>query len=145
MSIDVVPHLNFRGDARKALEFYQTVFGGSLTILTYGQAMGMQDAGDASGKSTAADRELIMWGQVAAENGFKVMAFDAPEQFPFEKGQNAFYVAVNFSIGNEAKSAWEKLSRGGSVRRELGPSPWAPMYGMVQDKFGVVWIVGASA
>ena len=144
MSITVVPHLNFRGEGRRALEFYQSVFGGSLTVLTYGQAKDMQDTGDASGSSTEADRELVVWGQVAAESGFTIMAFDAPEKFSFDKGQNAFYVAVNFSASEEAKSAWDMLSRGGSIRREIGPSPWAPLYGMLQDQFGVVWIVGAS-
>jgi hypothetical protein len=32
------PNLNFRGDARQALEFYHSVFGGQLMIATEGQA-----------------------------------------------------------------------------------------------------------
>lgn len=36
MSIRTTTHLNFRGDARAALEFYQSVFGGQVTIATYG-------------------------------------------------------------------------------------------------------------
>jgi PhnB protein len=37
MSITNTAHLNFRGDARQALEFYHSVFGGQLMIATYGQ------------------------------------------------------------------------------------------------------------
>ena len=121
MSVNVVPHLNFRGEARKALEFYQTVFGGDSTIVTYQDLGNVQEPGDAS---------LVMWGQVAADSGFKVMAFDATAKLPFEKGQNAFYVAARFDTNDEAKTVWEKLTSGAIVRRELGPAPWAPLYGM---------------
>ena len=36
MSITTTTHLNFRGDARAALTFYQSVFGGQLVVATYG-------------------------------------------------------------------------------------------------------------
>lgn len=32
MSIQTVAHINFRGDARPALSFYQSVFGGDLVL-----------------------------------------------------------------------------------------------------------------
>ena len=54
MSVNVVPHLNFRGEARMALEFYQSVFGGALTMVTYEDLGNVQEPGD--------DR-LVMWGQ----------------------------------------------------------------------------------
>ena len=133
MSTQVVPHLNFRGQARAALEFYQTVFGGNLMVVTYEEMGNVQDPGDA---------QLVMWGQVAADGGFKVMAFDAAAKMPFDLGQNAFYVAVRFNSTEEAQVSWAKLTSGASVRRELAPAPWgAPLYGMVQDKFGIIWIV----
>lgn len=132
MSVNVVPHLNFRGEARQALEFYQSVFGGDLVVVTYkdlGQVQAPEDA------------DRVIWGQVIAETGFKVMAFDATAQVPFERGQNSFYVAARFSTADEAKSCWEKLKSEASLRHELGPAPWSPMYGMLQDKFGIVWVV----
>ena len=36
MSVQTTPHLNFRGDARAALELYRSVFGGELVVTTYG-------------------------------------------------------------------------------------------------------------
>lgn len=136
MSVHVVPHLNFRGEARQALEFYQSVFGGELVIVTYKDLGQVQEPGDA---------EQVIWGQVAAKSGFKVMAFDATARVPFEKGQNAFYVSARFSVNEEAQGCWEKLSKDASVRHALGPAPWSPMYGMLQDKFGVVWVVDVDA
>jgi PhnB protein len=134
MSIAVVTHLNFRGEARAALEFYQTVFGGELTIVSYGDAHSSQDPAEA---------KQVMWGQVAAQNGFKVMAFDAlPARLPFERGENSFYVSARFTSDEEAKQRWEKLRVGANVRQALGPAPWAPtLYGMLEDQFGIVWVV----
>lgn len=34
MTIQTTTHLNFRGDARQALEFYRSVFGGHLVLTT---------------------------------------------------------------------------------------------------------------
>ena len=132
MSVNVVPHLNFRGEARMALEFYQTVFGGNLVIVTYEDLGNVQEPGDA---------KLVMWGQVVADSGFKVMAFDATAKLPFDKGQNAFYVAARFDTKEGAQTSWDKLKSGARVRQELGPAPWAPLYGMLQDKFGIIWVL----
>ncbi|WP_372494335.1 hypothetical protein [Microbacterium enclense] len=35
MSVQTTPHLNFRGDTREALTFYQSVFGGHLVVTTH--------------------------------------------------------------------------------------------------------------
>ena len=137
MSIAVVTHLNFRGEARTALEFYQTVFGGELTIVSY------EDLGSSQEPTEA---KQVMWGQVAAENGFKIMAFDAlPARLPFQRGQNSFYVSARFSSDEEAQQCWRKLSVEASVRQPLGPAPWAPtLYGMLEDQFGIVWVIDVA-
>lgn len=136
MSVAVTPHLNFRDQARRALEFYQSAFGGEITVVTYG-AMGAAQRPE--------DAERVMWGQVAGESGFRVMAFDVLEPRPFEQGQNAYFVSVRFSAEEEAQRCWTKLAEGATVRQELGPSAWSPLYGMLADQFGVVWIVDVAA
>ncbi|WP_029068118.1 VOC family protein [Jonesia quinghaiensis] len=76
MSITTTTHLNFRGTARSALEFYQSVFGGELMIATYGDFGMPQDAPGANS---------VVFGQVVADNGFRVMAYDIPG--PRDAGQ----------------------------------------------------------
>ncbi|MDF2444613.1 MAG: PhnB protein, partial [Subtercola sp.] len=71
MSIQTTTHLNFHGEARAALEFYQSVFGGQLVIATYG------DFGMPAEAPGAAD---VVFGQVESEGGFRVMAYDVPGQ-----------------------------------------------------------------
>lgn len=42
MTFAVTTHLNFRGQARAALDFYEEAFGGEQTLMTY-DAMGQAD------------------------------------------------------------------------------------------------------
>jgi len=73
LTVNAVTHLNFQGDARAALGFYQSVFGGDVTVFTN------QDMGNVQDPSEA---DQVMWGQVAADNGFRVMAYDVPSSRP---------------------------------------------------------------
>lgn len=131
MSLTVTPHLNFRGQARAALDFYKEVFGGEQVLMTYGQ-MGQGGVGDA---------DRIIWGQVACEDGFRVMAFDVLEPRPFDPGANAFFVSVRASSSSEAQARWDALSAGATILQPLGQAPWSALYGMLTDRFGVTWIV----
>ena len=36
MAVTLNPYLNWRGNARAAMEFYQSIFGGELTVSTFG-------------------------------------------------------------------------------------------------------------
>ncbi|MET7442939.1 VOC family protein [Streptomyces sp. NPDC005496] len=135
MSVDTVTHLNFRGDAREALTFYQSVFGGDLALVTY------KDAGNVQ-EPTEADQ--VMWGQVAAESGFHVMAYDVPSRMPWNQGENAFFVSLRSGTAEEATAYWEKLSEGGTVLLPLDRAQWAPLYGMLRDRFGVTWVVDVA-
>ena len=135
MSVNAVTHLNFRGDAHAALTFYQSVFGGSVAVVTYKDAGNVQDPSEA---------DQVMWGQVAADSGFRVMAYDVPARLPWHQGENAFFVSLRGETAEEIAAYWEKLSVGATVRQPLGPAQWAPLYGMLQDRFGVVWVLDVA-
>jgi PhnB protein len=132
LSITTTTHLNFRGDARSALEFYKSVFGGELAAVTY------KDAGNVPEESAA---DQLMWGQVRAGNGFHVMAYDVPAQLGYEQGENSFFVSVRGETVEEVTGLWDKLCDGATVVVPMGPAGWAPAYGMVRDRFGVVWVL----
>lgn len=132
MTIQTTAHLNFRGDARAALEFYQSVFGGHLVAVTY------RDAGAAQ---VAAEADQIMWGQVAGENGFRVMAYDVPASRAWSPGDAPFFMSVRGKEAAEVTGYWEKLREGAMVIQPIGPSGWSPLYGMLKDKFGVTWVM----
>lgn len=136
MSVQTTTHLNFRGDARAALDFYRSVFGGEQMIVTY------EDAGQVEEPAQA---RQVMWGQVASEQGFRVMAYDVPSRMPWNPGENAVFVSVRGTDADEVRAYWDKLSANASLVRPLAPAPWAPLYGMLKDRFGITWILYASA
>ncbi|WP_307858969.1 VOC family protein [Curtobacterium flaccumfaciens] len=69
MTVRLNPYLGFRSGAREALEFYHSVFGGTLTIGTFGEAGMSQDPADA---------DKVMHGQLDGDQGLLLMASDAP-------------------------------------------------------------------
>ena len=136
MSVTVVTHINLRGNARQALEFYQSVFGGQIAIVTYGDAGNVQDPSDAN---------HIMWGQVDSDNGFRVMAYDVPVAMPWNPGEIPFFVLVRGEDGAKITGYWKKLCEGSTIIRQLEPAGWATLYGMVKDRFGVTWVLDVVA
>jgi PhnB protein len=149
MAISTTTHLNFRGDARAALEFYRSVFGGHLTVVAYGDFGMPKDLPDA---------DKVVFGQVAAENGFSIMAYDVPGQAPAAAVPAAttrangmtltgerFFVSVRGETVEEISPLWDGLADGADVIEKFGPSPWAPGFGMLTDRFGVTWILDVTA
>lgn len=136
MALDAVTHLNFRGDARAALDFYCAVFDGDQLLVTYADAQAVQDPAEA---------EQVMWGQVTAASGFRVMAYDVPSSQPWEPGENAFFLSLRGDDAEEVSARWERLADGATVVQPLAPSAWAPLYGMLKDRFGVTWVVDVAA
>ena len=132
MSITAVTHINLRGDARQALAFYQSVFGGQTVMVTYKDAGNVQDPSDA---------DRIMWGQVDADNGFRVMAYDVPVATPWDQGENAYFISLRGETAEEIAGHWKKLSEGAHIVQPLAAAQWSPLYGMLKDRFGVVWVL----
>jgi PhnB protein len=136
MSVTTTTHLNFRGDARQALDFYQSVFGGRTVAVTY------KDAGNVQNENEA---DWVMWGEVVGDNGFHVMAYDVPSQLPWNRGENPFFVSVRGDDADEISVLWQKLSEGSTVVRPLETAQWAPLYGMLTDRFSVTWVLDVTA
>ena len=150
MSITTTTHLNFRGDARAALEFYGSVFGGDVTIATY-RDFGMP--ADVPGA------ENVVFGQIETADGFRVMAYDIPGQSGGsaavagsthrENGTTVtdqpFFLSVRGETLDEVEGYWAALSVGASIVEPLAASPWSPGFGMLTDRFGVTWILDVAA
>ncbi len=132
MSVKSTPHLNFRGNARAALAFYHAVFGGEQMVVTY------KDAG-AVGDPSEADQ--VMYGQVAADTGFRIMAYDVPSRLAYDPGTNPVFVSVRSDAAGELSGYWEKLVAGATIIQPLAPSGWSPLYGMLKDRFGITWVL----
>ncbi|MFM9594239.1 VOC family protein [Streptomyces scabiei] len=124
------PYLSFDGDAREALEFYREVFGGDLTLNTFGE-FGSPDAPGA---------DKIMHGMLEAPNGFTLMGADTPPGMEYTPG-SSFSVSLSGDDESELRGYWEKLSAGATVSVPLDKQMWGDVFGMCTDRFGVPWMV----
>jgi len=134
MATRLNPYLGFRDNAREAMEFYRTVFGGELTLNTFGDLQASDDP---------AEHDKIMHGQLESPSGFTLMAADTPNSMEYTPGNN-YSVSLSGDDDAELRGYWEKLSDGGTVLEPLVQAPWGDSFGMCVDRFGVTWLVNIS-
>lgn len=144
MTIQTTPHLNFNGDARSALDFYQSVFGGHTTINSYAD-VGMP------AELPGADK--VVFGLVVAENGFRVMGYDVPGRTDGSiagggstRRENnttitdqALFVSIGSDTLDELQGYWDALATDAIIVEPLAASAWSAGFGMLTDRFGVTW------
>ena len=121
------PYLNYNGNAREAMTFYQGVLGGELNISTFGEYGG--EGGDG-----------VMHAQLETPDGFTLMASDTgPGMGEVTAGSN---FAVSLSGDDDAlRGYFDGLAEGGTVTMPLEKQMWGDEFGMLTDKFGVSWLV----
>lgn len=136
MSVSTTTHVNFRGQAREALEFYRSVFGGELSIATYADIHAVEEPGQA---------DQVAFGHLNAPNGFTIMAYDVQPSKAYDPGTNPFYITLQGTDGDEIQTLWDTLAASASsILIPLAPAAFAPLYGMLTDRYGITWIVGAD-
>ncbi|NLE78455.1 MAG: VOC family protein [Rhodococcus sp.] len=125
------PYLSFRDTAKQAMEFYQSVLGGELTLSTFGEFHASEDA---------AEQDKIMHAMLTADNGLVLMGSDTPNGMSHNVGDN---ISISLSGDDETELTgyWDKLSDGANVTMPLGDAPWGAKFGMLVDKFGIGWMV----
>ncbi len=124
------PYISFKDNARAAMEFYKTVFGGNLTMNTFQEFH-------------AGDSDLIMHAMLEGENGIRFMAADTPPGMEYREGAN---ISMSLSGEDEAelRGFWRKLSDGATITMPLENAPWGDTFGMLTDKFGINWMVNIT-
>lgn len=134
MSSRLNPYISFKDNAREAMEFYKSVFGGKLTINTFGDFQASQDPAEAN---------KIMHSMLEADNGIAFMASDTPAGMPYQPGAS---ISMSLSGDEDAElnGYWTKLSEGGQIAVPLEKAPWGDKFGMLNDKFGITWLVNIS-
>lgn len=150
MTIQTTTHLNFRGTARQALEFYRTVFGGQLVAATYAD-FGMPP------EAPGADR--IVFSQLENEDGFRIMAYDIPgadadaadaagtttREYGLTITDRTFFQSVRGETLDEVTRYWNALAEGAEIIEPLAASAWSPGFGMLTDRFGITWVLDVQA
>jgi PhnB protein len=134
MATRLNPYLNFGDNTRNAMEFYKSVFGGTLTMTTF------KEGGMSSGP---AEDQKVMHSMLEASNGITLMASDTPPGAEVRPGTN-ISISLSGDDDRTLRGYWDKLSSGGNVMMPLEKAPWGDTFGMCTDKFGIPWLVNIA-
>jgi PhnB protein len=128
------PYISFKDNARQAMAFYQSVFGGELTMHTFSEFQASSDP---------SEDDKIMHAVLEAENGITFMAADTPNQMEYRPGAS---ISMSLSGDNETELSayFEKLAAGGTIVMPLEKAAWGDSFGMCVDQFGITWMVNIS-
>jgi PhnB protein len=133
MSSLLNPYLQFNGNAREAMEFYQGVFGGQLTSNTFGEF----------GAPDPAIADLIMHASLTTDSGYALMASDIAPGMEYQPGST---VTISLSGDDTVlRDYFAKLADGGEVTLKLEKQMWGDEFGQCTDRFGIRWMVNISA
>ena len=108
------------------------------------------------------DANKIVFGRVDAENGFSVLAYDVPGATEPSGGAGAaspntrrangttittkkLFLSVQSSTVEEATTYWEGLPVDAQIVEPFGPAQRSPAFGMLIDRYGVIWIVDVAS
>ena len=136
MATTLNPYLSFGDDAREAMDFYQSVFGGELTRTTFGDA-GM---GEEMGIEPA-EKDKVMHSQLVTPGGLVLMGADTPSKMGEQTPGGSISISLSGTDDAELRGYFDKLSGSGQVHQPLEKAPWGDSFGMCQDRYGVSWMV----
>jgi PhnB protein len=127
------PYLTFPGTTKDAMEFYRSVFGGTLAVNTFGE-FGEQDPALAG---------QVMHARLETDRGFTLMASDPPPGTDVSTG-DTIAISLSGDDADDLRGYWERLSDGGTVQMPLEKQMWGDTFGMCTDRFGVPWMVNIT-
>ena len=127
-------YLNFRGNTEEAFNFYKSVFGGEFTILQR-----FKDVPDSG--MPPEDQDKLMHVSLPI-GGNVLMGTDAVglQGKDYLAGNN-FQLSVSVDSKEEAEKIFNGLAPGGVIKMPLEKTFWAEAFGMLVDKFGILWMV----
>jgi len=128
-------YLSFKDNAREAMEFYKTVFGGKLDLRTFKEFHASKDP---------SEDNLIMHSVLESENGIEFMASDTPQRMEY-KPVAGFSMSLSGENNSELRGYFDKLAESGKITMPLEKAVWGDTFGMCTDKFGVNWLVDITA
>ncbi len=130
MAQQLNPYITFAGNCAEAMAFYAQALGGTM------QSMSFRDSG--------MDVDGIMHASLETPAGFHVFASDtAPGMGDYQRGTN-LQISLSGDDAAALQGYWGALSEGGEVVMPLQRQMWGDDYGMLMDRFGILWHVNIA-
>jgi PhnB protein len=128
------PYLNFNGRCEEALEFYKQALGAEVTML-----MRFKESPEPPPPGTpSTNGEKILHSNVRIGSA----EFMASDGHCTGKSMSFQGFALSLTLPNESKvkQAFDALSEQGKIEIPLAKTFWSPCFGMLTDRFGVMWM-----
>lgn len=133
MALQVTPFIMLDGQAREAIRFYEQALGAEVVFRqTFGEAP------DGSGSDLPAKVKDLVAHSVLRIGDAELFVADFEPDMPNRSG-NQVNICITVDDKEQAEKLYESLQEGGQVNRPLGPIHFSPAYGIVTDKFGVMF------
>ncbi|HEV2422621.1 MAG TPA: VOC family protein [Candidatus Acidoferrales bacterium] len=130
-----VPHLHFNGQCEEAFKFYERCFGGKIQNLSSYAAM----PGEAH---VPADwRDKVMHATLAVGDQLLMGCDPPPGRFQPPAG---FSVAIQLNDVAAGERIFKALAESGKVTMPFQKTFWSPGFGMVDDRFGIGWMINCT-
>jgi PhnB protein len=131
----IQPYLFFSGNCDEAVEFYRKALGAEVEMI-----MRFKDSPEPPPPGMTPPG----WENKVMHTSFRVgqttvMASDGCGPEP--KGFQGFSLSLSVATEAEAERYFNALTAGGKVTMPLNKTFWSPRFGMLEDKFGIGWMV----
>lgn len=153
MSMTITPYLHFKDNCEEAFKFYEKALGGKILMVNrFKEAPPPPPGADRNegcgDPSTSVDMsamgEKIMHIRLQAGNAY-IMGSDTPPMFQHNGKIEGCSIALGFETAAEGEKVFKALSeRAKAITMPFGETFWAEGFGMLDDEFGVSWMVNGG-
>ncbi|AFJ48505.1 VOC family protein [Shimwellia blattae] len=131
--MQVQPYLFYPGNCAEALAFYEKSAGATVSVM-----MRYREAPEKIPVPPGWEEKIMHANITLGDTQF--MAADGPCDTP-HPGFHGFGMALSVQDKAQAEQLFTALSAGGEITMPFQPTFWSPGFGMLKDRFGVMWMV----
>lgn len=124
----ITPYLSLRGKGVEAIEFYEDILGATVDVIKH------FTQGEDAGKVMHAEL------RVGAQRFYLSDGSPSGEKEP----GGLVTLSLEYDDVETARATFEKLASGGKVFYDFAEVPWGGLFGALQDRFGINWMVSAG-
>lgn len=134
----VQPYLFFNGSCEQAVEFYRKALGAQVDMM-----LRFKDSPEPMppGRLPAGFENKIMHCSFRVGET-TIMASDGCSEGKMTF--DGFSLSITVPTVADADRVFAALAEGGKVEMPLGKTFWSPRFGMLEDRFGIGWMVGVQ-
>ena len=134
-NVSVQPYLFFNGRCEEALEFYRSALGAGVEMLSR-----FKDAPE-PGMAAPGMENKVMHASFRIGETMLMASDGRGNGKPCFEG---FSLSIDVPDEKTAETVFNALSDGGKITMPLEKTFWAPKFGMLEDRFGVGWMVSVQ-